>query len=146
MTFNFDNFNLHLGNIFVKDYAISYLEGEYSFEIYDDGTGDIYYILENEGIDYLFRDNENRLRLKAIFIYLNNKKDGYKSFSKKLPFNIENVFKKKEINILFGNADKQIEEIPIIGKDFSEIYIKTGYSIGIEYCKNNKIKFIRIEV
>ena len=45
MTFNFDNFNLHLGNIFVKDYAISYLEGEYSFEIYDDGTGDIYYIL-----------------------------------------------------------------------------------------------------
>ena len=55
-------------------------------------------------------------------------------------------FQKKEINILFGNADKQIEGIPIIGKDFSEIYIKTGYSIGIEYCKNNKIKFIRIEV
>ena len=74
MTFNYDNSNLYLGNIFVKDYAIYYLEGKYSFEIYDDTTGDIYYILENEGIDYLFRDNENCLRLKTIFIYLNNKK------------------------------------------------------------------------
>ena len=146
MNFDYDAFNLFLGKEFVKEYIQNYLEENYTFEIYDDDTNDIYYISETNGIDYLFNVNEKSLTLKAIFIYVNNKKEGYKPFSKKLPFEIDNTYKKKEINTLLGIPNRLIEAIPIIGKNFSEIYYRTGFSIGIEYCKNTKIKFIRIEV
>ena len=48
---------------------------------------------------------------------------------------------------ILGTPDKKIEAIQIIKKNYSEMYLKEGYFICIEY--NNKestIKFIRIEM
>lgn len=146
MEFNYMKFKSFLGNDFVEEYVQSYLlENEY-FEIYDDGTNDIYYISKEKGIDYLFDNNVNTLELKAVFIYINNSKEGYKPFSEKLPFSMEKYFSKTEVNKLLGVPDKSIEALPIIKKNYSEIYNKLGYSIGIEYCEEEQIKFLRIEI
>lgn len=148
MELNYEKFELHVGKQNVEKYISYFLDRKASFKVYDSDELGIYYISKDEGIDFFCEKLEgNIVELKAIFIYVNNTKEGYKQFREELPFSIEKSFTINEVNDVLGKPDKTIEAIPIIKKNYSEIYLKEGYSIGIEYnIKDGKIKFIRIEM
>lgn len=148
MKFNYEKFEHQVGKQNVEKYISNFLERKASFKVFNSDEREVYYISKDEGIDFFCEKQEgNKLELKAIFIYVNNTKEGYKQFREELPFSIKKSFTINEVRYVLGKPDKTIEAIPIIKKNFSEIYLKEGYSIGIEYNdKESKIKFIRIEM
>lgn len=147
MKFNHDKFDMHLGKPFVQKYVSNFLEKNETVEVFESDEVSMYYIMKERGLDYRFEKLDAKtIELSAIFIYVNNLKEGYIQFQEELPFSIETRFRRSDINNQFGIPDKLVETLPIIRLDHRDIYYKSGYSLIFEYNKKEKIKFILIEI
>lgn len=138
---NFNRFINALDKKFVEDFIDIYFTNSFiSYEKSED-ENDIYLTFKNEGVEFRFEKINSDIELRTFFIHLNNKKNGFNLYSSKIPFHLSNKFKKDDLKKILGQPNKVNDPIPIIGINYSEVFIKEKFSLAIEY--DEKALFIK---